>query len=316
MAEAVPTLKTLDDFIETLSAQRGLHRKVRLLGHYWRQVRDLPAEDRERIALALGSASAWKHLEKLFGADGYLSEGELAVKRALRRVGTADPAELRILATRLRSGDYTEVGSDLLDAMGRALDDEVGAPPQVDFEPEPEAVSAPAPEPDPEPAAAPETEPAPVAESAPAAMSEPATLSESAPEEEPATQVAAMPPLPPSRVEARFEREPERAPSPDRRPENQARAERRRMMLAATAGWRRRRFLGEWIREGELESLDEALSLAALLESDAQHTWCLGDLVQHWPLEDDQLERVLAAAPSTSARTRLLTRYERAADSL
>ena len=54
------------------------------------------------------------------------------------------------------------------------------------------------------------------------------------------------------------------------------------------------------IREGALEGLDEALELATLLESDVQRAWCLGDLVQHWQLDNEQLNRVLDAAPQQS----------------
>ena len=300
MAEAIPTLKTLDEFIETLSAQRGLHRKVRLLGHYWRQVRDLPPADRQRIALALGSESAWRHLEKFFGADGRLSEGELAVKRALRAVGSADPAELRILAGRLRSGDYAEVGDELLDAMGQALDAEGGIDelPRLELEPDPVLEPTPVPV----PAAEPEPE---VDESA----------SEPVPGAERSAEVPSMPPLPPAEGVGLLApaREPESDHGFDIDPlELEARAERRGLVTASGTAWRQRRFLGELIRERELESLDEALDLAALIESDVQRAWCLGDLVQHWPLDREQLERVLAAAPSVSVRGRLMRRHERA----
>jgi len=309
MAEAIPTLKTLDEFIETLAAQRGLHRKVRLLGHYWRQVRDLPSEDRQRIALALGSESAWKRLEKLFGADGHLSEGELTVQRALRRVGTADPAELRALAERLRSGDYAEVGAELLDAVGEALDAEVGVEPETQGAPapEPESVLQPAIEPTPEPMAAAEPEPELELESGPEAELDPEPKPGPEPEStqetetRPVDEVPAMPPLPPLPPAAV-------GPLPDVR----ARAERLRLVTASGTGWRRRRLLGELIRERELDGLDEALELAVLLESDVQRAWCLGDLVQHWPLDEGQVQEVLDAAPSASVRSRLQARYERA----
>ncbi len=310
MAEAIPTLKTLDAFIETLSAQRGLHRKVRLLAHYWRQVRDLPSEDRQRIALALGSESAWNRLEKLFGADGHLSEGELVVKSALRRVGTADPAELRTLAKRLRSGDYAEVGNELLDAMGQALDAEVGDEPTSPLEPEPEPEPEQALEPAPEPTPAIPPEPEPESESEP----EPALESEPEPDTEQPAKIPAMPPLPPwEPVKPARESGSEQARESDRHAE--ARDERRRLLTASGTGWRQRQLLSELIREGELGSLDEALDLAELLESDAQRVWCLGDLVQHWPLDGEQLTHVLDAAPSAVARTRLQNRHERATPS-
>ncbi len=56
---------TLDEFLQELSARRGLHRKIGLLTRYWRQVQRLPADKQQQVALALGSKAAWNGLEKL-----------------------------------------------------------------------------------------------------------------------------------------------------------------------------------------------------------------------------------------------------------
>ncbi len=115
---------TLDEFVRLLRDARGPHRKVRLLARYWTQVQNLPAAERERVALALGSQALWNRLEALFSRDGTLSEGELAVKRALDSVGRADPSELRSLARKVRTGEYAEVGKELADVVSQALDEE------------------------------------------------------------------------------------------------------------------------------------------------------------------------------------------------
>ncbi len=117
---------TLDEFLQELSARRGLHRKIGLVTRYWRQVQSLPADKQQQVALALGSKAAWNRLEKLFAKDG-LSDGELAVKRALDRVGAADPDELRDLASKVRSGNYADVSRELVEVVGRALDEEADA---------------------------------------------------------------------------------------------------------------------------------------------------------------------------------------------
>jgi len=324
MANAIPTLRTLDDFLETLAAQRGLHRKVRLLGHYWRQVRDLPADDRQRVALALGSESAWRHLEKFFGADGHLSEGELTVKRALRRVGRAEPDELRHLARRLRSGDYTEVGSELLVAMSQALEEESG----IDTHPELEAPRS-EPTPDPEPDAAAPAAGAPVPEAVSEAEPETGAGPEAEAEQEPEAAAPVEVQTEPEReqemeaaagpeVQSAPDPEPESgiqaAQKPDAIPRDRAEAaseDRRRDLHRLGGGWRARRLLGVWIREGKISNIEEALELAGVLDSDSQRSWFLGDLVQHWALEEAELAQVLAAAPSPRARQRLQDRHTR-----
>lgn len=90
-------------------------------------------------------------------------------------------------------------------------------------------------------------------------------------------------------------------------------AERARLLARLGPGWASRRGLTEMIRSLALDSLDEALGLIATLDTDAQRAWCLGDLVQHWPLDDDEIERLLDAAPTAAARRRLQRRVERGA---
>jgi len=128
---------TLDEFLQELAARRGLHRKVGLLARYWRQVQSLPTDKQQQIALALGSKAAWSRLEKLFARDGTLSDGELAVKRALDRVGGADPDELRDLAAKVRSGSYADVSWELVEMLGQALDEEA-----IDSDAEPADIAA------------------------------------------------------------------------------------------------------------------------------------------------------------------------------
>jgi hypothetical protein len=88
-------------------------------------------------------------------------------------------------------------------------------------------------------------------------------------------------------------------------------ANRRRRITALAPGWRRRRLFAELLREGELDTLDEAVELAALSGSDSQVTWALGDILEEWTLSPDDLDRLPAAVPSSSARRRLAGRYER-----
>ena len=61
-----------------------------------------------------------------------------------------------------------------------------------------------------------------------------------------------------------------------------------------------------------LDDLDEALSLVERLGGPSQRVWCLADLLAHWPLEADEIARVLDAAPSEAARRRLEHRWRRA----
>ena len=54
------------------------------------------------------------------------------------------------------------------------------------------------------------------------------------------------------------------------------------------------------------------LSLVRGLPTAGQQTWCLGDLLQSWQLDDEAREEILAAAPTPSARRRLARRVARA----
>lgn len=336
MTAAVPTPRTLDEFIETLRSQRGLHRKIRLLGHYWRQVRDLPPEDRQRVALALGSDAAWSHLEKLFAADGRLSEGEMTIKRALRRVGRAEPKELKILARRLRSGDYAEVGGDLLDAMSQALEDEAGdaeaalitavegTPPTAPLNTPPDDGVQPA---EPTADAAP-SDPAREVVEIPARTDPTAMNDSKVPDAEtpqPSSQsnaevaaVAAAPHIAPALTQFE-EAGPSRAPSPAAPPPHPVEPEgspmlapqRARQMARLPLGWRRRRLLRQWLDSGEVTGVDEALDLIAMLGSATAVNWALGDVIHGGLADDTNLDRVLAAAPSAGARRRLQRRYQR-----
>ena len=371
---------TLDEFLRRLGAERGLHRKVRLLGRYWKQVQSLPPEQRERVALALGSQAVWNRLEKLFARDGTLSEGELSVKRALDSVGQADPGELRALARKMRSGEYTEVGRDLARAVGDALEEEAEA-----GEPRPDqpsaATAAQEAQPDRpdetaarEPGAADSETPWTPAEPhqtsaepsganvdrhenaglrsesedadgkrAPAEAVEPpeastsfagTASSERPPHEElpvPEPQGATEEPLPSPKQTARTQEK--RRPKTPRAaaqlsaaaslaelrrlrdsPDHGARlgADGRALMLdRLRVGWARRRGLSQLIRGRSLDGVDEALRLIGKLETPVQRSWCLGDLIQHWDLDDSEAARVLDAAPSQATRRRLQRRAQR-----
>ncbi len=350
---------TLDEFLHELSARRGLHRKIGLVGRYWRQVQALPADKQQQVALALGSKAAWNRLEKLFAKDGTLSDGKLAVKRALDRVGRAEPDELRDLASKVRSGNYADVSRELVEVVGEALDEEAdsdeiagaGEEAAIDDETEPpdageangepavddaEAFheappdSAPASAADPADDDAPHVVEAPVAAAA-AVSSPPLPEVVAAPTLPPPPEVVAAPtPSPtPEVVADPTPPPPEAVAAPDttRAPTLTAaeklgllrtlradpgygarlgRSGRAQLLARLGSGWATRRALSELIRGQAVEDLDEALRLTGHLHSEVQKTWCLGDLVQYWALDEPELERVLRAArsPATSARLR------------
>ncbi len=62
------------------------------------------------------------------------------------------------------------------------------------------------------------------------------------------------------------------------------------------------------IATGSLDDLDEALELITRLGHEGQRTWCLADLVEHWPLDAASVKRILFNAPSDAARRRLRNR--------
>ncbi len=311
---------TLDEFLQELAARRGLHRKIGLLARYWRQIQGLPADKQQQIALALGSKAAWGRLEKLFAKDGTLSDGELAVKRALDRVGRADPDELRDLASKVRAGNYADVSKELLEVIGQALDGEADAD---------EAGRAR--EEAPTPAAELTDEVPHVAEAAVAAFATVATASSPPPLEvvaapaPPAPELVselAPPPLP--EVGA----EPHRADAPTLSATEKlgllralrdepgygarlGRSGRAELLVRLGPGSAARRALSELIRGRAVDDLDEALRLTGNLQSEVQKTWCLGDLVQHWTLDEAALERVVRAARNPATGRRLRCRHAR-----
>ena len=87
--------------------------------------------------------------------------------------------------------------------------------------------------------------------------------------------------------------------------------QRAHLVASLGPGWAARRALSEMISAGTIADLEEALRLARGLSSGAQQSWCLGDIVARWELDELQLERVLEAAPSPAARRRLESRARR-----
>ena len=342
---------TLDEFLQELSARRGVHRKIMLVTRYWRQIQGLPADEQRQVALALGSKAAWNRLEKLFAKDGTLSDGELAVKRTLDRVGRADPDGLRKLASNARSGNYGDLSRDLVDLVVEAVDEEADYSAETggaseDTAIDDEAAPLHAAEPIDEPAAtdeavsgeeAPDERPAAEggrADEIPDVVEAPhaaAVATRSPPLRETVAEAAA----PPSEVIA------ESAPPPSDSgagtgaagfPATSAaeklgllrelrddpgfgarlgRSGRAQLLARLSPGWAARRALSELIRGGAIDGLDEALRLTGALHSDVQKAWCLGDLVQHWPLDETALERILRVAPSPAAISRLRRRHAR-----
>jgi hypothetical protein len=83
---------------------------------------------------------------------------------------------------------------------------------------------------------------------------------------------------------------------------------RARLLEALGGGWASRRALSRMIAAHALDDLDEALRLVAGLVRPSQQSWCLADLIEHWPLDEQARARVLGAAPSDAARRRLARR--------
>ncbi len=116
--------ESLGELLRELEAQRGLRGRLRVLGRSFQLLRSLSPADRERVALRVGSDWAWKRLERAFMQDGELSPSEDLARRALERVGEADPGELRGLARTLREGDRKAVEDVVLSTLASALDEE------------------------------------------------------------------------------------------------------------------------------------------------------------------------------------------------
>ena len=86
---------------------------------------------------------------------------------------------------------------------------------------------------------------------------------------------------------------------------------RARLLERIGSGWAGRRALTQMIRDHSLEDLDEALLLAERLGSPVQQGWCLGDLLEHWELDDADRRKVIEAASSDASRRRLERRSAR-----
>jgi hypothetical protein len=95
----------LSSLLSALGRERSASSRLRLVARSWNLLQQLSREERERVALALGSGWLWKRLERYFLADGELRPWELAVKRVLEQAGSAEPAELRQLASSLAGKD-------------------------------------------------------------------------------------------------------------------------------------------------------------------------------------------------------------------
>ena len=94
----------------------------------------------------------------------------------------------------------------------------------------------------------------------------------------------------------------------DRSGADLGRADRAVLLESLGGGWASRRALTRMIRTHSLDGLDEALGLIRDLVRPGQQAWCLADLIEHWELDADELDRVLSAAPTDAARRRLQRR--------
>lgn len=90
------------------------------------------------------------------------------------------------------------------------------------------------------------------------------------------------------------------------------RAGRAALVESLSSGWAARRAVSALIRSHAAADLGEALALVRQLPTDTQRTWCLGDLVEFWDLDEEARRSVLAAAPTDAARRRLARRAQRA----
>jgi hypothetical protein len=337
---------SLEELLKALARERSLRGRLRVLGHSWQLLRSLAPAEREKVALRMGSSWAWKRLEKSFLRDGQLSDKEQLVGRIFERMGDSDPAELRELASTLRSGDAA-AGKDLLMlTLKEALEEEATEEEDrleelLEAEAAAETPAEPVPEPTPEPelvATPEEVLASSLAETVAAAeasevsaprVSEPPP--EPAPPPAPSPSVAPPPPQPRVRApHAPLPPDLEAPPLPttaggglerlrvlrslQRDPEPGAalgRAGRAELIGALGEGWAARRALSRMISAGSLDDLDEALALIAHLGRSGQQTWCLADLIAAWDLDAAARQRVLDAAPSDAARRRLARRGPR-----
>ena len=381
----------LEQLIRHLEAERGMVRKVRLLAGSWPLLRQLSPQQRERVALALGSRWALRNLEGMFGQPEKMSASQLQVKAIFERLRDADPDQLRRLGNDMKKGGVAGVRSRLLDALGEALEERIAAedesqhpetaepsisakppaaippppqppsqwlPPKLLEEPdeldEPDEVEGPTRP----PAAKTETIQLALDSKRPAGAASEAERSE--PQLEESSELLTLPRPAPHRPRAEptgtaaaeaghhpeLEPEPlpsavepaelEEAPGDRRRRDTSTlsaveslralrrlsrgetavshggQASRAALVGSLGPGWAARRAVSSMIRSRLAADLDEALALIRRLPSASQQTWCLGDLLQHWQLDAAALARVLGAAPTEAARSRLARRAARA----
>jgi hypothetical protein len=128
-------IESLEELLRALGHERSLRARLRVLGHSWQLLRQLSPAEREKVALRLGSSWAWSRLEKSFLRDGELDETEELVGRVFERLGDSDPAELRKLASMIRSGDRAGSQDLLLLTLQEALEEEALA---VETAPQPD----------------------------------------------------------------------------------------------------------------------------------------------------------------------------------
>jgi len=325
----------LEGLIKRLKAERGMGRKVRLLAGAWPLLRELSPEERERVAVAVGSRWAWSNLAGMFGNAGELSEDQAQVKAMFERLGEADPQELRRLGKEIKKGGVAGVRSRLLDALEEAIDEEIDV--ERDLQ---------------EPGAEPEESGDPEISAEQSATTEAARTEQVLDSQEPAGESARssepdrpepqrLEPLKPSTDEVAVLGLPatveqvrvEEAPTDSRRRKAVnlsaveslralrqlssgesalSRAERAELIGSLGSGWAARRAVSSMIRSHSVTDLDEALALIRRLTSATQQVWCLGDLLQHWQLDGAGRGRVLAAAPTEVAKNRLARRAARA----
>ena len=333
----------LEQLIRHLEAERGMVRKVRLLAGSWPLLRQLSPQQRERVALALGSRWALRNLEGMFGQPEEMSASQLQVKAIFERIRDADPDQLRRLGNDMKKGGVAGVRSRLLDALGEALEERIAAEPSI-------SAKLPAAIPPPPPSETIQLEidsKRPAGAASEAKRSEP-QLEESSelltghrPRAEPASAAAAEaghhPELEPEPLPSAVEpAELEEAPGDRRRRDTSTlsaveslralrrlsrgeaavshggQASRAALVGSLGPGWAARRAVSSMIRSRFAADLDEALALIRRLPTASQQTWCLGDLLQHWQLDAAALARVLGAAPTEAARSRLARRAARA----
>lgn len=330
------------ELIQRLDGERGMRRKVSLLVGSWSLLRKLSPEQRESVALAVGNRWAWRNIESLFGHAGELSNSQRQVKDFFDSMGRTDPGKLQEVSSEIRQEGFRAAAKHVLGAVEEVLGDDE---PRLDQEPvdpvggETEVGASPAQEREgavdvqqevpsdievrpgePEPLEPPPKKPAerltvepPVAELEPDPEPKPLESEPQGPAVEPAPEedqpfeyrqqdVVAL-----SAIESL--RALRRLANGQVSPTRSGRAA---MIDSLASGWAARRALTSIIRSHSVADLDEALALIRRLPGATQQTWCLGDLIQYWNLDEGGRRRVLAAAPTEADRRRLKGRTRRA----